>query len=74
MNKKKAKKALGILAKRDGVTIEYVRSEIQKALEIDMTNPDSHIQAYWMTIPHKGEYPTPEEVICFIADEVFKKK
>jgi hypothetical protein len=74
MNRKKIKKILKTIAERDGVSIDYVRSEIQKAIDIGMANPNPYIQEYWMAIPHKGEHSTPEEVICFTVDEINNKK
>lgn len=73
MNRKEAEKALRILAARDGVTAGYVRAKIQNAIDIGMANLDPHIRAYWKAIPHHGERPTPEDVICFIAENISKK-
>jgi hypothetical protein len=74
MNKKKVRKALKIIAERDGVTVKYVHSEIQKAIYLGMTNPDPQVKAYWLGIPHKGDKPTPEEVVSFMAEKVNKMK
>lgn len=73
MNRKRAERALKAVAARDGVTVEYVRAEIQNAIDIGMANPDLHIRAYWKAIPHHGERPTPEDVISFMAEDVTKK-
>jgi hypothetical protein len=35
-----------------------------------MKSPESQAQTFWKSIPHKGEQPTPEEVIAYIADMV----
>ncbi len=74
MNRIKAERALQILAAKDGVSVGYVRAKIQDAIDIGMANPDPHIRAYWKAIPHHGERPTPEDVICFIAENVNKKQ
>lgn len=73
MNRKKAERALQILAAKDGVSVGYVRTKIQNAIDIGMANPDPHIRAYWEAIPHHGERPTPEDVICFFAENLTKK-
>ncbi len=73
MNREKAEKALQILAVRDGVSVGYVRAEIQNAIDVGMANPDPRIQAFWKAVPHKGARPTPEDVICFITEKLNKK-
>lgn len=66
----KAKKALIKLAQQNGVSEEAVRREIEFAITEAMKNPEPKAQAFWKSIPHKGELPTPEEVIVYIADMV----
>lgn len=68
MNIKRAKRALQQVAKRDGVSIRTVRREIEIAIATALKKPDPKAKAFWLSIPHKGEYPTPEEVIAYIAD------
>ena len=70
MNKEKARKAFKILAKRDGVSVGYVRAEIQNAINEGMANPDPRIQAFWRTVPRTGASLTPEDFICFIAEKL----
>ncbi len=73
MNRIKAERALQILAAKDGVSVGYVRAKIQTAIDIGTANPDPHIRAYWKAIPRHGERLTPEDVICFISENVNKK-
>lgn len=70
MDTAKAKKALKKLAQREGVSEETVRREIEVAIAEAMKSPEPQAQAFWRTIPHKGERPTPEEVIAYIAGMV----
>lgn len=70
MNTEKAKRALKKLAKRKGVSEETVRREIEVAIAEAMKSTDPQAQAFWKSIPHNGERPTPEEVITCIADMV----
>ena len=72
MNRKKAEKALKVLAERDGVTVDYVRKKIQEAIDIGMADPHPLRNKFWTTIPHKGDRPSPEDVICFLADRIDK--
>ena len=66
----KAKKALKKLAQREGVSEETIRHEIEVAIAEAMKSPEPQAQAFWKTIPRKGEQPTPEEVIAYIAGMV----
>lgn len=68
MDTAKAKKALKKLAKQKGISERAVRQEIEIAIQEAMKSPDP--QAFWKSIPHKGEQPMPEEVIAYIADMV----
>jgi hypothetical protein len=70
MDTAKAKKALKKLAKQKGINEGAVRQEIEIAIQEAMKSPDPQAQAFWKSIPHKGEQPTPEEVIAYIADMV----
>lgn len=70
MNTKSAKKALKQIAKREGVSIKAVRREIEFAINEARNNPDPKIQAIWKAMPCKGEFPTPEELITHIVDNI----
>ena len=61
------------IAKNAGVSTETVRREIEIAIEMARRNPDPKIQAFWKSVPCKGDYPTPEEAILHIAKIVKKK-
>lgn len=67
MNTIKVKKALKQLAKKEGVSVETVRHEIEIAIAEARKNTDPKARAFWKTVPHKGEQPTPEEVIVYLA-------
>ncbi|WP_195465116.1 hypothetical protein [Faecalispora jeddahensis] len=70
MDTAKANRALKKLAKQKGISERAVRQEIEIAIQEAMKSPDPQAQAFWTSIPHKGEQPTPEEVIAYIADMV----
>lgn len=67
MKTTKAKNALKQLAKQEGVSVETVRHEIEIAIAEARKSTDPKAQAFWKTVPRKGEYPTPEEVIVHLA-------
>ncbi len=58
---------LELTAKKNGVSVEEVKFEIQKLIDDASDNADPVIRAFWMSIPHEGAKPTPEEVIFFLA-------
>ena len=66
-----AKKALESVAKKNGVSVEEVRREIEISIAAAKANSDLEIQAFWMSIPRKGEFPTPEEVILHLVGMEF---
>ena len=67
MKTTKAKNVLKQLAKQEGVSVETVRHEIEIAIAAARKSTDPKAQAFWKSVPHKGEQPTPEEVIVHIA-------
>jgi hypothetical protein len=73
MDIKKARSVLLRIAENNGINIENVRSEIQKAIDTGFSNPDPEIRSYWESIPRKSEKPTPEEAICFMEKRIKKR-
>ena len=70
MDTANAKRALKKLAKQKGISEREVRREIEIAISEAIKSPKPQAQAFWNSIPHKGEQPTPEEVIAYIAEMV----
>ena len=68
----KVNKVLAEIALKNGVSVADVRSEIQVALDEGMKNPDPNVQAYWNSIPRKGDKPTLQEVITHLANKIKK--
>lgn len=61
------------LAKKHGVSVKAVREDMQVAITEAYTNPlnDNEItKAYQSRIPCRGEIPTPEEVVEYLAAQV----
>ena len=58
------------IARKEGVSVDEVRREIQKAIDDAMQSDDPAVQSYWKKIKYKGEKPTPEEVVLYIAKQV----
>jgi len=70
MNIGKAEKALEQIAKKEGVSIDTVRKEIQHAICTARQSSDPKIQTAWRAVPCKGKIPTPEELILYIAKRI----
>lgn len=62
-----AERAIRTLAMQEGKTVEYIRSQMKLAMISGLCNPDPQVQANWKKIPCKGEVPTPEELITYLA-------
>lgn len=71
---KKAENAIRLIAQRDGVSTEYVRTQMKIAMLNGLVSNDPKIRAYWKSIPCEGDVPTPEEFIAFTADIVKKQR
>lgn len=65
MNRKILKK----IAKEHGVTVEEVRRDMQEAINEAYKNPTTEAQS----VPRKGDVPTPEEFIKYVADTIKKE-
>lgn len=64
------KKAIDIIAKKEGVSRKQVLTELQKAIAEGFSNPDPAIHAEWTKIPCKGARPTPEELITYEVNKL----
>lgn len=67
MNMKKIYKKV---AKQYGVSVQEVEREIQAAIADAYADPLNHneiTQLYQQNVPRKGEIPTPDEVIRYLA-------
>lgn len=68
----KVNRVLAEIALKNGVSVAEVRKEIQAALDEGMKNPDPKVQAYWNSIPRKGDKPTLQEVITHLSNQIKK--
>ena len=73
MNEKKIGRSLKKIAAKEGVSTDEVRRDIEIAITAAKNNLDPAIQAFWASIPRKGETLTVEEAIAYIAKMVDKK-
>lgn len=64
--KKKIEKNLKIIAKREGITPEEVKSEIGRAVSYALKSSDPKVQHFWNSFPCEGDRPTVEEVIVVL--------
>lgn len=61
------------IAKSEGITPEEVRQEIALAISYALKSDDLKAQHFWKNIPYKGEAPTIEEIIDYIALQLARK-
>ena len=64
------------VAKKYGVSAKEVRKEIQATITEAYTNPlnqNEITKAYHNRVPCKGEIPTPEEMIRYLAKQAKKE-
>lgn len=71
--KQKIEKNLKIIAKREGITPEEVKSEIGRAVSYAMKSSDPKAQRFWNNFPCEGDSPTVEEVIAYLAEKLSKE-
>ena len=55
------------LAKKEGMRVEEVIEAMEQAIAIGRSSPDPVVKALWQSIPCRGEYPTPMELIAYLA-------
>ena len=67
-----AAKAIQRIAKKEGITGEAVCKEMKFAMLVGLCSQDPEIQARWGKVPCKGEIPTPEELITYLAVHIDK--
>ena len=59
--------SIKLIAIANNTTPEEVYAEMQIALDAAYQNTDPDVQKEWSKIPMKGDRPTPEDVIPFLA-------
>lgn len=64
---KEFRKLLEAVAMQNNTTADEVYKEMQIAIDAGFDNPDPEVQKMWKQIPFKGERPTPEDVIPYVA-------
>ncbi len=57
-------------AKEYDVPVSEVRDEINRAIELGMSDPDPSVREKWKSIPHKGDKPTAEELIAWMCSQI----
>lgn len=62
------------VAEQHNTTTEEVYSEIQRAINAGFDNPDPAVQESWRKVKFKGERPTTEEVMEYLAKRLRAEK
>lgn len=66
----KARKAIGEIAVKEGVSVEHVKAQIKACIQAGLADPDPSVRATWNEIPRSGDIPTPEELVAWAACRV----
>lgn len=70
------KKIYQEIAKQNGVTVEEAKREMQAAIDAAYNSPNNNdmTRAYQDKVPRKGEVPTVDEFILYMAERAKKNK
>ena len=63
----KAEWAMEEVAKEEGIGMHSVVQEIEAVIAEGISNTDPAVREFWRTIPCKGSYPTPVELIEYLS-------
>ena len=74
MDTAKSKHALEKVAKRNGVSLETVKQEIDLAIDQALETSDPKIKEFWDSIPKAGEKVTPEELVAYLSGQIANRK
>lgn len=72
MEKMDAEEAIRKTAAKEGLAVEEIRKEMEKAILIGLCSQDPTVRERWKRIPCKGDVPTPEELIEYIGKNTKK--
>lgn len=68
-----AENAIKKIADREGVTPDYVKTQIQISMMNGLCSTDPTVKAFWASVPREKEVPTPEELIIYISENIKRK-
>ena len=66
-NKKKYSEIIKEIARREGVSVEDVYRDLERAISVGFTNPDPEVQKQWAKIAPDGKMPSPERAIEILS-------
>ena len=66
----KTKKIIKQIAMQNGVTPEFVKEEMRKAMRAGMASTDPHAQELWKQIAPDGKEPDLDTILKFCADRI----
>jgi len=69
-NLRVAEKTIQRIAEREGVPVEHVRQQIRIAMLTGLCSTDPELKAFWDSVPHEADIPTPEELITYISRKI----
>lgn len=70
MDNKRINEALSEIAKREGITVDEVRREIQNSIDNARKSKNPQVQKEWAKF---GKNPSIESVIDYLIKQMYKK-
>lgn len=70
MRKGKYKSLLKIVAESEGISVDEVENEMQRAIDAGFNSTDQSIREEWKRIPFKGNKPTIKEVLEYFLKQI----
>ena len=64
----KARRAIDLVAERNGVTADQVCIAIQEAIQSAQKNATPKAELLWHTMTPDGSLPSPEQLIAWVAN------
>lgn len=67
MRKGEYMKVLKTIAMSEGITVEEVENEMQRAIDAGFSSQDESVQNEWSKVPFKGDRPTSKELLEYLV-------
>ena len=69
----RAKNAIMIMAKKNSVSEEQIRSDLREAISLSFRSTDPQVQEQRTSCEFAESEPTPEEFITWISKKVYER-
>ena len=66
----RASQAITVMAEREGVTEEHIRTEIDEAIRVSHKSLDPRVKTQWADFEYACSEPSVEEFVTWLAEKV----